>query len=976
MNRNKRIYKIMIPAMLPAVLFLAFSCSPREDDLTQYVDVFIGTGRDGHTWPGAALPFGMVQLSPDTRLTGGPSCGGYYYPDSTILGFSHTHLSGVGEPEFRDILFMPGTGKIRLTPGSPGDPHSGYRSAYDHTDEQATPGYYSVLLKDHNIRAELTATPRCGFQRYTFPASASSHIIIDLTHPGGAEELILRKVSNTEIEGLRRSHGWAWDQWVYFVSRFSRPFDTFLLAVDDTLRPGLTEASGKNLKAVVSYTTREGETILIKTGISAVSIEGARRNLAAEIPGWAFDSVRAAARRTWDKELRRIEVTGGTPQQKKIFYTALYHAFLSPYLFMDVDSLYRGIDHKVHRARGFTNYTVFSLWDTFRALHPFFTILQRKKTVDFIRSLLAKYDDGGRLPMWPLAGNYTDDMIGYHAVSVITDARVKGIRDFDAEKAFRAMKEVANLDRLGLRYYTRTGFVPDDRQGESVSKTLEYCYDDWCIARMAASLGKEDDYLTYHQRAWFYRNVFDTTCRFMRPRLYDRSWRTPFDPLSHHGFTEANAYQYLFVPHDIPGVIRLMGGDSVLTAWLDTLFSLPAEDTGKAFIGQYNHGNEPSHHLAWLYDYTGQPWKTQKRVHRIMQQCYTARPDGLSGNEDCGQMSAWYIFGAMGFYPVTPGTDHYVFGTPLFRTMTLHLENGKDLIIKARNISPENFYIRKITLNGKVLSRTWIRQEEIMHGGEIIFTLGPQPDKTWGTGPAGRPPAVNGQPITHLPFIRSGTTSFLHESTLSLDCDSRGAVIRYGLHGTGGRPPSQVYRTPFTVVRSCFLTMNAAREGMLPGTTVTIPLEKAVPLPPVRTVSLTPGLTCRYYERFFFTCDDLDKVTPVNKGVAAKVSLQMAKRPTYFGLRFDGLIRVPATGMYTFFLASNDGSRLLIDGREIIRNDGNHATVEEWGSIALQKGIHRIEVKYFQCGGGKELKLSWKGPGFGKKEVKGFYHER
>ncbi len=973
MHRGKKTYTIFLPPLGMMVLLLFFSCSTRED-LTEQVDVFIGTGGEGHTWPGAALPFGMVQLSPDTRLHGQAACGGYYFPDSTLLGFSHTHLPGVGEPEYRDILFMPFTGPVHLHPGSPEHPEEGYRSAFSHSSEEASPGYYAVTLADHDIRAEMTVTPHCGMQRYTYPAGSTARVLIDLAYPGGAEELYLRKVSDTEIEGLRRSHGWAWDEWVYFVSRFSRPFDTFALAVDDTLRPGLYQARGKNLKAVITWADG-GEQVLIKTGLSAVSTEGARRNLEAEMPAWAFDRIRSAARKAWQRQLSRITVQGGTPQQRRIFYTSMYHAFLSPYLYMDTDSLYRGIDHRVHRARGFTNYTVFSLWDTFRSLHPLFTILSPSLTNTFIRSLLAKYNDGGRLPMWPLAGNYTDDMIGYHAVSVIADAWMKGIRGYDGEKALLSMEQIADMNRLGLKYYKETGFVPDNRQGESVSKTLEYCYDDWCIAQMARTLGKDSVYTRFHRRAWTYRNVFDTTRLFMRPRLWDRRWREPFDPLSHHGFTEANAYQYLFVPHDVKGLIRLMGGDSTFTAWLDTLFTKEGKESGKAFIGQYNQGNEPSHHLAWLYNYAGRPWKTQERVHRIQQQCYTATPDGISGNDDAGQMSAWYIFGALGFYPVSPGLPVYVLGTPLFPMAALRLENGRTFIVEARNLSGKNFYICKVTLNGRPLTRSYLTHSEITGGGHLVFYMDSLPDRSWGTAPGDRPPTENGKEPVRRPYLSSGERLFMNNTILTLGCDTRDAEIRYTLDGTEPQKASPRYKKPFEINKSTVLKMRAWHPGLLPSATVHIPLRKAQPLPPVQVLHPATGIRYDYYERFFVTTSDLLKVKPLKSGIALNISLAEAERTTYFGLRFRGYVKVPATGIYTFYLASNDGSTLFIDGKEVIENDGNHAEIEEWGSVALQKGMHAIEVRYFQCGGGRSLKLSWKGYGFGKKELDELYYE-
>ncbi|MEN8157458.1 MAG: GH92 family glycosyl hydrolase [Bacteroidota bacterium] len=884
-NRSNFLFVAAVLGLGWALIFQG--CQVAETDPAGLVNVFTGTGGDGHTYPGAVLPFGMVQLSPDTRLTGQASCGGYYYPDSSIIGFSHTHLSGVGEPEFRDILFMPTVGEVKTNPGDASSPTGGYRSSFTHAGESAEPGYYAVRLDDYQIDVELTATPRCGFHKYTFPETDSGHIIIDLLHPDGAEESWLRQVNDREIEGLRRSHGWAWDQYVYFVARFSKPF-TLSDQVADSLSQGV---------AVLNYSTSEGEEVFVKVGISAVSTEGARENLNAEIPGWDFDQLRTKAAEAWNSELGRIEVQGGTPEQQTIFYTSLYHALLSPSLFMDVDSLYRGVDHQVHRATGFTNYTVFSLWDTFRGLHPLFTIVDQQRTLDFIRSLLAKYEDGGRLPMWPLAGNYTDDMLGYHAVSVIADAYMKGIRDFDVELAYEAVKHTAELDRLGLKYYKRIGYLPCDRQGESVSKTLEYCYDDWCISQMARELEQESDYQRFLQRAHFYENVFDTSTNFMRGRRLDGKWLEPFDPLVNSAYSEGNAYQYLFVPHDVEGVIKLMGGEKVFSAWLDTLFAR----------GQYQHGNEPSHHLAYLYNYTGEAWKTQERVHRILTESYGDGPGGLAGNEDCGQMSAWYILSSMGFYSVTPGQNIYAIGRPLFDRTTIRLENGNSFTVKTVNNGPENIYIQSATLNGTPLLRSYLTHKEIMSGSTLTLQMGPLSNKEWGGAKEDRPFSDNGGGVDSAPRLTSGEAVY----------------------------PGFV-RTGF--------------------------------MKPLTRKNLFPGLTYDYFEQFFVTTADLEKVSPVESGTIDNFNLSMARKESYFGVRFKGFIKASEKGIYTFYLESNDGSRLYINGEEVIENDANHGAIEEQGGVGLQAGLHEIEVKYFQCGGGKTLKVSWEGPGFSRRE--------
>ncbi len=954
----------LLPLIIPGLLLNATAKTP---DYTKMVNLFIGTYRDGQTFPGATYPFGSVQLSPDTRKEGGLSCGGYYYPDPMILGFSHTHLSGVGEPEYRDILFMPTVGKIRLQAGQEGVKGTGYQSSYDHKEEKAVPGYYAVVLKDYNVLAELTATRRVGFHRYTFPKTDSARVIIDLAHPNGAEDLIITKVNDHEIEGLRRSHGWAWDQYVYFVAQFSKPFKSFEIAKNDTLLGTLTSSRGKNIKAVATFSAREKEAILVKVGISAVSCEGARKNLQKEVPAWNFDEITAQTGKAWNKELSRIEVKGGRENDQIQFYTSLYRICISPNLFMDVDGQYRGVDHRVHLAKGFENYTVFSLWDTFRAFHPLFTIVDQKRTVDFIRTLLQIYDDGGRLPMWPLAGNYTDDMLGYHAVPVIADAYLKGIRGYDTIKAYEAMKHSAELDKLGLKYYKKIGYLPYERQGESVSKTLEYSYDDWCISQVALAMGQQEDYLRYHQRAHNYENVFDASTGFMRGKAMDRSWLTPFDPKVNSAYSEGNAYQYMFVPHDVDGLITLMGGDKKFATWLDTLFFMPAKDSLK--IGEYWHGNEPGHHLPYLFDYVGEPWKTQFLTHKILTVLYRNKNDGLAGNEDCGQMSAWYILSSLGFYPVSPGQKIYAIGSPLFEKATVHLENGKSILIRAKNCSPQNYYIQSTTLNGKNYPNSFLHHDDLMKGAELTFTMGASPNKSWAQKPENRPYSENGAGVTKLPYIQSGDQLFLKSTKISLACETEGAEIYYTLNGAEPDKNSELYRSPVELSKTTLLKMKAYHPTLMASIPVEILIKKAELNDAVLISDLLPGLTYDYFERFFVQATDLELVKPISNGITQDFNIRMAKVPNYFGLWFKGYVQVPADGLYTFYLSSNDGSYLYLDGKALIENDGNHGTVEEPGSIGLKAGFHAIEVKYMQCGGGKSLKVSWAGTGFAKKEI-------
>lgn len=742
-------------------LGLITSCSI-QSDYSKYVNVFIGTGGHGHTFPGATVPFGMVQLSPDTRMSGWDACSGYHYSDSTIIGFSHTHLSGTGIGDYGDILLMPTVGNQKLVRGDETVPGSGYRSRFSKKTETASPGYYSVKLDDYNVTAELTATTRAGFHRYTFPESAKSGIILDLDHTLQNHYntlLELKVLSDSEIQGLKVTRGWAKKHFVYFYAKFSKPFRNSI-AVNDSIRNFIDETNGHNLKALLTFETKKDEQILVKVGISAVDYAGAKNNLDNEIPDWNFDKVRKQAVEKWNKELSKVKIKGGSENQRTIFYTALYHTMISPNVFSDFDGRYRGMDQEIHNSKGSSIYSVFSLWDTFRAAQPLMTILNPSCDAAMIRSLLKKYDEGGILPMWELAGNYTGTMIGYHSVPVIVDAYNKGIRDFDVEKAYQAMIKSSHFDTLNIKaptkeilgllmpaaklYNDSLGYVPCDRDNEAVAKALEYAYDDWCIGLMAKALGKEEDYKVYSERALRYKKYFDPATGFMRGVTLKGEWRTPFNPkYSNHredDYCEGNAWQWTwFVPHDVQGLIALMGGKNSFVIKLDSLFTIDSKIEGEnisadisGMIGQYAHGNEPSHHISHLYNYVGQPWKTEKLVDSILQTLYLNNPDGLSGNEDCGQMSAWYVLNAMGFYSVAPGNPVYSIGRPLFNSATINLENGKSFKIEAADNSGENKYIQSATLNGAALNTPFFKHDDIVKGGTLVLKMGPEPNTKWG----------------------------------------------------------------------------------------------------------------------------------------------------------------------------------------------------------------------------------------------------
>ena len=790
------------------LLFLSLPVSAQRN-LTQYVDPFIGTGGHGHTFPGATMPFGMVQLSPDTRLTGWDGCSGYHYSDNVIYGFSHTHLSGTGISDYGDILLMPTVGAVFLGALAEGKTDGGYASPFSHANETAGPGYYSVRLAEGNIVAELTATNRVGFHRYTFPATGEANIILDLAHRDQVLDSYLHidPRTPTRIEGYRRSRGWARDQVVYFVAEFSQPFRSSTVAPKGKFDNLTNSVRDDNIKASFRFNARDGKSILVKVALSAVSIEGARRNLAAELPGWNFERVRDDANRAWNVELNKIQAAGGTRDQLQTFYTALYHTMIAPNLFMDVDGQYRGRDLQPHSADGFTNYTVFSLWDTFRAAHPLYTIIEPKRTADFINTFLAQYDYGGRLPVWELAGNETDTMIGYHSVSVIADAAIKGVPGFDKEKALAAMKHSAELRHFGLGAYRERGYVSMEDDKESVSKTLEYAYDDWCIAEMAGLLGHEDDYQTYIKRAQFYRNVIDPQTGFARPRK-NGGWLSPFDPREvSFNFTEANSWQYsFFVPQDVSGLMELVGGREKFARKLDELFATDSRTTGReqaditGLIGQYAHGNEPSHHMAYLYDYARQPWKTQQRVRQIIDGFYLPAPDGLIGNEDCGQMSAWYVLSAVGIYPVTPGAPVYAIGTPLFPELRFNLESGRSFVIKAPGVSAKNIYIQSATLNGRPYRYSYLLHKDLMNGGELVFQMGPQPNTRWGSSIADIPTSyISAEKIVPVPIISAAANTFRGRLEVAISTNDKEQRLYFTTDASVPNSRSPVYETPLLI---------------------------------------------------------------------------------------------------------------------------------------------------------------------------------
>lgn len=730
------------------------------------VDPFIGTGGEGHTYPGATVPFGMVQLSPDTRIQPREKAygwaAGYRYDDSSIVGFSHTHFSGTGHSDLGDILLMPFTGTPGLERGDPEKPGSGYASRFRHADEKAEPGYYAVTLDDYRVRAELTTSTRVGVHRYAFPKGTDAKVLLDMRtsmydYPGKVLWSRVRVRADGTVTGFRETRGWAPGRQLYFAMRFSRPLAGHELhnTEQDIVYKGFpppgekdpaqrAQIEGRQLVGTFAFGKLDAP-LVVKVAISPVSEAGAIANLDAEVADFDFDRVRAQAKQEWTQALSVLDIDA-PEHARRSAYTALYHTLLGPTLFMDADGQYRGPDNAVHKAEGYTNYSTFSLWDTYRALHPLLTLVQpEKRNSDFVNSMLAHHEHSpyGMLPVWSFHGLEDWCMIGYHAVPVIADVYVKGIRGFDADKALKAMVETANYGPYdGIAHYRELGYVPIDEEGEAASKTLEYAFDDWTIARMAQAMGKADIAATFDKRAGNWRNAFDKDTGFMRARKRDGSFRTPFDPsASGYGtdYTEGNAWQYSwYVPQDVAGLAAAHGGSDKLLARLDEVFNAKVDpsifehmEDITGLIGWYAHGNEPSHHVAYLYSYAGQPWRTQARLKQIMDTQYADRPDGLAGNDDVGQMSAWYVFTALGFYPVAPGSGEYILGRPFLPKTAMRLPNGKTFTIVAEGLDDAHTYVGSVTLNGKPLQRTFLRHDEILAGGELRFSMQAEPNKDW-----------------------------------------------------------------------------------------------------------------------------------------------------------------------------------------------------------------------------------------------------
>ncbi len=732
----------------------ATAAQAQSQRLTAYVDPLIGTGGHGHVFIGANVPFGAVQLGPQNIFKGWDWCSGYHYSDSLLTGFSHTHLSGTGGSDLGDVLLMPYTGPLKTDKGQQKAPHQGYLSRYSHKREIARPGYYAVTLDDYGIRAELTSTERVGLHRYTFPKDGKpAHVIIDLKEgiDDKATDTYLEQVDAQTFIGHRFSHGWADHQQLFFAIKTSAPVPAFALYNEAQALTGKS-GQGAAVKGVFTF-AKAPASLLLKVGISPVSAENALANIQAELPGWDFASVQKAAEEKWNQELGKVTIETKDPAARRIFYTALYHAWFAPALFNDANNDYRGTDGKVYPKAPFTNYTIFSLWDTYRTENSLFTLAQPERVSGMMQSMLAIYQQQGKLPIWHLMGNETNTMVGYSAVPALAEAYLKGTPGLDGHQVLAAMKASSTRDDQGVQYLKSLGFIPADKESESVAKAMEYAIDDWSIAQVAKKLGEQADYQEYSKRAKYYQKYYDPHTRFMRGLTTDGKFQVPFDPIQsihrQNNYTEGNAWQYTWlVPHDVPGLIKLFGSDAAFTQKLDSLFIVQGSLGASAspdisgLIGMYAHGNEPSHATTYLYAYAGQQWKTAEKVRQVLREMYKDQPDGISGNEDCGQMSAWYILSALGFYPVSPSSGAYVLGSPLVDKATIRLPQGKTFVVSVQNNGPQNLYIQSATLNGQPYANSYLLHRDIVAGGTLQLTMGPQPNRAFGTAAANRPREV------------------------------------------------------------------------------------------------------------------------------------------------------------------------------------------------------------------------------------------
>lgn len=958
-----------IPLIFAACACTLGACTTTSTNKTalDYVNPFVGTGFHGHTYPGATLPFGAVQLSPDTRRGNWDACSGYHYSDSTILGFSHTHLSGTGCIDLGDMLLRPTSMPVQL------DGKSDYifqPARFSHKNEVATPGYYSVYLDDEGIKAELSATTRAGIHRYTFSDGKEAAVVLDLAHLLDNEfiyEAEIKQTGANELSGMRRTRGWVDNQYVFFTVQFSQPIAKLKLVSDGKTCEAADSVKGTRLQAVAHF--GQQKSVVAKVGISVVSEENARENLNSEIAGFDFDTVKKNAADAWRNALKVVEVKGGTEEQRTNFYTAWYHSMVVPNTVSDVNGEYRRHDMSTGQvAEGRRMYSTFSTWDTFRGWHPLMTLTDTTLVNNMVNSLLNMYDASGELPLWPLSAGETGTMIGYHSASIIADAYMKGIRGFDAEKALQAMIKSSEINKKGADYYIKYGFIPANIKKESISCLLEFAYDDWAIAQMAKEMGKNDVYETYIARSQNYINVFDGMTRFFRGKRMDGNWMGNFNPYEvGRDYTEATAWQYrFFVPHDVNGMIQQFGGTEAFTACLDSLFTVSSEIDGElsditGLIGQYAHGNEPSHHMAYLYNYIGRPWQTQAMTRRLLDEMYAPTPEGIVGNEDCGQMSAWYILSAMGFYSVCPGSNEFVLTAPLFEEVKLALANGKQLVIKA-NSSKKNVYIKEVKLNGQAIDKNFVTYAQLMEGGTLEYVLTDEPCMDRGIAPEAAPYSFTKGQVAAMPYVTEDLNLFTDRIDVHLGSATADARIYYTLDGSEPTEQSALYKGAIPVDKTTTIKAKAFKNGFAPSRTLSIEATKAVLKPALTTKATTPGTAYTYFEGYYKVVGDLNRARAVKKGVMSEPSIKDAPQADHYGYIFEGLIEVPEDGVYTFATKSDDGSVLYINGEKVVDNDGSHAAISASGRIALKKGLHPYKLMYFEDYEGEHLSWEWMTP--------------
>jgi predicted alpha-1,2-mannosidase len=969
-----------------------------EKQPVDYVDPFLGTSSSRWMlFPGPCLPFGMVKLSPDNMDPTGMLDAGYEYTTESIAGFSNVHswiMSG--------FITMPTTGKIKIKSGSEANPDEGYRSKFSHENEEATVGYYSVYLDDYAIKAELTATVRTGYERYTFPKSNNAHILFDLQIPEETDVKIISaeiaKVTDTEITGfVKRAHNMN-DYPLYFVAQFNKPFDSLSGWKGNEMESDIEKISvheNLDIGALVNFSTERDEVVLMKTAISYVSLDQARLNMEVETKpfGWDFDAVHQNAREEWSKILNTIKVEGGSEQDKVKFYTGFYRSYSSRTLYSDINGKYMDMYENVQQLADPDSpvYGSDAFWNTFWNLNQLWSLATPDITNKWVNSLLEIYDKGAWLPKGPAGIEYTGVMVASHEIPIIVGAYQKGIRNFNVNKAFKAIKEVqinpggkhdsgGTVGNLELEPYMEMGFIPIEKG--HVSNTMEYAYDDWCVAQMAKSLGKSEDYTYFMQRSQNYKNVFDPSTGYFRPKHIGGPWLKHFAPVSKavgkedsfggKDFKEGNAWQFsFFVPHDVNGLINLIGVNE-FNKRLDEGF----EQSRPNFVSEYiNHGNQPNMQAAWLFNYSGKPWLTQKWVREILDNYYgSGHLDGYPGDEDQGQMGSWYVMGAIGLFQMDGGASTkpvYEIGSPIFEKITIQLDDkyysGKEFVIRAKNTSKTNKYIQSATLNGKALNKFWIYHSELVKGGELVLEMGPEPNKEW---------AVNSpvtqvndvEPIVTTPYVITHNKLFIGKTEIAMFCDTKGADIFYTLDGSEPTVKSKLYLQAFQIDKTTTIKMRAFVNERVSLSAEAI-FEKAKLLKSKKFINVQPGLKYDYYTGSFFSVHDYTGMKPIKSGIAAKINTDLKDSKIYIGFYFEGYINIPKEGLYTFYLVSNDGSEMYLHNKLFIGNDGLHPAVESFKTVALKKGMHPVKIKYFQGAGGEILKLLWEGPDIEKQEV-------